>query len=96
MPTISRYSVNDIKEATERLVHQDQLTTSRYSINDIKEEAEQLVHQGRLSRQQCLYCLCDFLPCSQWECIEAELEDNGFLLRDHLVDLLSSEKWSDD
>jgi hypothetical protein len=71
-------------------------TTSRYSINDIKEEAEQLVHQGHLDRQQCLYTLCEFLPCGQWKCIEAELEDNGFLLRDHLVDLLSAEEWIED
>jgi hypothetical protein len=72
------------------------LTTSRYSIDDIKDEAEKLVHEGRLDRQQCLYTLCEFLPSGEWKCIETELEDNGFLLRDHLVDLLSSEEWAED
>ncbi len=72
------------------------LTVSRYSIDDIKEKAGQLVHKGRLSRQQCLYNLCQFLPCDEWKCVEAELEENGFLLRDHLIDLIDAEEWLED
>lgn len=69
------------------------LIIPRYSIHDIQEEAQELVYQGKLSRQQRLYNLCEFLPCNQWQCIEMELEENGFFLRDHVIDLLSSEEW---
>ncbi|MFM7580600.1 MAG: DUF4327 family protein, partial [Microcystaceae cyanobacterium] len=41
-------------------------TLPRYTLNDIKEEAKELVYQGRLSRQQCLYTLCGFLPSGSW------------------------------
>lgn len=69
------------------------LIIPRYSIHDIKEEAQELVYQGKLSRQQHLYSLYEFLPYNQWQCIEMELEEHGFLLRDHVIDLLSSEEW---
>lgn len=72
------------------------LTLTRYTLEDIKEEAQCLVSQGRLSRQQHLYSLCEFLPSGEWQCIEAELEKNDFLLRDRLIDLLDKEVWTAD
>ncbi|MFM7191985.1 MAG: DUF4327 family protein [Microcystaceae cyanobacterium] len=71
-------------------------TLPRYTLNDIKEEAKELVYQGRLSRQQCLYTLCGFLPSGSWADVEAELEKNDFLLRDHLIDLLHETTWDSD
>ncbi|MEB3309248.1 MAG: DUF4327 family protein [Snowella sp.] len=72
------------------------LIIPRYSIHDLKEEAKELVYQGKLSRQHHLYSLCEFLPCNQWKCVEIELEKHGFLLRDYVIDLLSSEEWEVD
>ena len=72
------------------------LKTARYSIEAIKEEARELVAQGRLDRQQRIYCLCQFLPWEEWQCIECELERHDFLLRDHIIDLLASEEWESD
>ncbi len=72
------------------------LQTARYSIDEIKAEARELVHQGRLSRQQPIYTLCAFLPSGQWHCVELELEENEYLLRDPIIDLLSSESWETD
>ena len=72
------------------------ITAIRYSIEDLREEAQQLVQQGRLSRQNRIYNLYGFLPRSQWEYIESELERNDFLLRDRLIDLLDNQVWRND
>jgi hypothetical protein len=71
-------------------------TQVHYSFDEIQEEVRQLVYQGRVSRQQLLYTVCEFLPCCEWRYIEGELEKNDFLLRDHIIDLLGKENWSDD
>jgi hypothetical protein len=72
------------------------LATKHYSLEDIKEEARQLVFQKRVSRQQCIYALCNYLPSGEWQCIERTLEENDFLLRDHIIDLLEPEEWDTD
>ena len=64
-----------------------------YSINGLKDQARKLVKQGLLSRQQPIYAMCDFIPAEQWRSIELELELNGYLLRDHIIDLIQPEKW---
>jgi hypothetical protein len=71
-------------------------TKIRYSIDQIKEEARQLVWQGRVGCQQRIYTLCEFLPSGEWCSIEEELERNDFLLRDHIIDLIGKEEWSED
>lgn len=64
-----------------------------YSINLIKEKARELVAKGLVSRRQPIYNLCNFIPAGEWYSIEIELEFNGYLLRDHIIDLIQPEVW---
>lgn len=73
-----------------------QTITRSYSMNLIKEETLHLVQSGQVSRQQRIYTLCQFFPNGEWRCIEKELEDNDFLLRDRVIDLLPKETWESD
>jgi hypothetical protein len=76
------------------------VTTSQisvnYSIDFIREEAYRLVRQGNLLRQQPIYTLCQYIPAREWPQVECELERHDFLLRDHIIDLLSHEEWQND
>ncbi|GAX38589.1 DUF4327 family protein [Nodularia sp. NIES-3585] len=71
-------------------------TAVRYDIGMIKEEASQLVKKGLLDRQQPIYSLCRYVPNRDWILFENELEKHEFLLRDRIIDLLSSETWEED
>jgi Domain of unknown function (DUF4327) len=71
-------------------------TTVRYNLEVLKEEARQLVEKGKVRRQDPIYALCKFIPGRDWVCVELELEENDFLLRDKIIDLLGSEEWNDD
>ncbi len=71
-------------------------TTVKYDIDVIKEEARQLVEKGLVDRQQPIYALCKYIPGRDWVCIELELEENDFLLRDPIIDLLGREDWRED
>lgn len=68
----------------------------QYSIDLIQEEARNLVQQKKLDRQQLIYTLCQYIPPREWPGVENELERYGYLLRDHLIDLLGSETWDED
>jgi Domain of unknown function (DUF4327) len=72
------------------------LSTLEYSIAIIKDEAEQLLHKGKIDRKQPIYTLCQFIPPREWPFVERELERNGYLLRDHIIDLLPREIWQED
>ncbi|MBE9228849.1 DUF4327 family protein [Phormidium sp. LEGE 05292] len=72
------------------------ITTIRYEINVIQEEARELVKKGIVSRNQPIYTLCQFIPPREWVYVERELEFNGYLLRDRIIDLLGREDWSED
>lgn len=72
------------------------ITSFKYSIDVIKDEARQLVKKGVVSRHKPIYTLCQFIPAREWICVECELEENEFLLRDRIVDLLGREDWEDD
>jgi uncharacterized protein YqgQ len=72
------------------------ITTVRYDINFIQEEARELVKKGIVSRHQPIYTLCQFIPAREWVYVEQELEFNGYLLRDRIIDLLGREDWSQD
>lgn len=72
------------------------LQTIQYSIDFIKDEARQLVQKGALGRKQPIYTMCQFIPAREWEFVELELEKNGYLLRDHIIDLLQPERWDTD
>jgi uncharacterized protein YqgQ len=71
-------------------------TTISYTIEVIQEEARQLVKKGILSRQQPIYTLCQYIPAREWMNVEFELEQNEYLLRDRICDLLGREDWNDD
>ncbi|NEP59991.1 MAG: DUF4327 family protein [Symploca sp. SIO2G7] len=68
----------------------------RYSINVLQEEARQLVEKGIVSRQQPIYALCKYIPARDWVCVEFELEEGDFLLRDRIADLVGFEEWEND
>lgn len=72
------------------------LPSFRYSLNLIQDEARQLVQKGVVSRQQPIYTLCQFIPPREWVCIESELEECDFLLRDRIGDLIGREEWDND
>lgn len=71
-------------------------TKINYSIDMIKNEARELVNQGVLGRQQPIYTICQFVPAREWSYIELELELNGYLLRDPIIDLIQPETWESD
>lgn len=71
-------------------------TTVQYSLDIIRDEALELVHKGVLSRQQPIYTLCQYIPVREWACVEGELEECDFLLRDRIGDLIGREKWDND
>lgn len=68
----------------------------QYSMGLIKDEARQLVQKGVISRTQPIYVLCQYIPAREWACVECVLEDNDFLLRDRIADLLGREDWEND
>jgi hypothetical protein len=70
--------------------------TLRYSLEVVKEEAKALVAAGVVDRKQPIYALCRFIPPSEWECVELELEESDYLLRDQIADLIGREDWSND
>jgi len=72
------------------------VTSIRYSLDAIQDETRQLVEQGKIGRQQPIYNLCQYIPVSQWQEVERELELNEYLLRDRIIDLLAREKWQND
>ncbi len=71
-------------------------TTVKYDIDVIKEEARQLIKKGLIDRQQPIYSLCKYIPGRDWVCVELELEENDYLLRDRIIDLLGREDWHED
>lgn len=71
-------------------------TTVQYSLDVIRDEARQLVSKGVISRQQPIYTLCQYIPARDWVCVEEELEDCDYLLRDRIGDLIGCEKWDND
>jgi len=68
----------------------------QYSLDVIRDEARQLVCRGVLQRSQPLYTLCQHFPACEWGYIERELEQNDFLLKDPILDLLGREDWCED
>ena len=66
------------------------------SFQFIQDEVRALVEKGTLSRHQPIYSLCQYIPAREWVCVESELENNDYLLRDRIGDLLSTEIWEND
>ena len=57
----------------------------RYTIDTIRDEARQLVEKGCVSRHQPIYILCQYIPAREWVCVECELEQCEYLLRDEIA-----------
>jgi len=72
------------------------IASVRYSLDVIKEDVSYLVNRGVISRQQRIYILLEHFPARDWNIVESELEENGYLLRDRIGDLLPCEKWTND
>jgi len=68
----------------------------QYSMDLLQDEARELVHKGVISRNQPIYVLCQYIPAREWAFVECVLENNDFLLRDRIADLLGREEWSND
>lgn len=66
------------------------------SLDVIKQEACYLVKKGVISRYQPIYKLCEYIPAREWICFQIQLEENDFLLRDRIGDLLGREEWDND
>ncbi|MEB3214311.1 MAG: DUF4327 family protein [Leptolyngbyaceae bacterium] len=67
-----------------------------YTVDLLRDEARELVQQGVIDRQQPIYKLCRYLPSREWECVELDLEENEYLLRDRICDLFGCEDWDND
>jgi hypothetical protein len=62
----------------------------------IQDEVRHLVQEGIICRCDPIYKLCNCFPAREWPAVEQELQKRDFLLRDHVIDLLGPETWSDD
>jgi uncharacterized circularly permuted ATP-grasp superfamily protein len=72
------------------------LQSLKYSLDIIREEARRLVRSQAVSRKQPIYNLCRYIPAREWAAVEWELEQNNFLFRDCIGDLMGREDWEDD
>ena len=73
-----------------------QLRPKVYTLNMLRDEARALVEKRIVDRQQPIHALCRFVPADGWKCIEIALEEDNFLMRDHIIDLLAQETWEED
>ena len=67
-----------------------------YSVGLIQDEARQLVEKGVIGAQQPIYVLCKYIPAREWGFVECVLEENDYLLRDRIGDLIGREDWNND
>lgn len=72
------------------------LTERRYSISTIQEDVKALVEKGSLAKRHQIYSLARHYSNSEWKSIEKVLENNDYLLRDPVCDLIGQESWTND
>lgn len=72
------------------------LPSKIYNLDMLRDEARELVQQGLVERRQPIYTLCRFIRNREWECVEIDLEQQEYLLRDRIGDLLNQERWDSD
>jgi hypothetical protein len=68
----------------------------QYSVGLIQDEARQLVQKGVIGPQQPIYVLCKYIPAREWAFVECVLEENDYLLRDRIGDLIGRQDWDND
>jgi len=73
-----------------------QLRPKVYTLDMLRDEARALVDKHIVDRQQPIYALCRFVSKNGWKCIKSELEEDEFLMRDRIIDLLAKETWKED
>ncbi|MGB3668495.1 MAG: DUF4327 family protein [Phormidesmis sp.] len=73
-----------------------QLRLRVYTLNMLRDTARALVDKHVVDRQQLIHVLCRFVSKSGWKRIEVELEEDEFLMRDRIIDLLAKETWEED
>lgn len=71
-------------------------TLRLYSIDDLQNEVRSLVDRGLIGRQHYIYELIKHFSDQEWPNVERVLEDNDYLLRDRVIDLLGKEAWLSD
>lgn len=73
-----------------------EFTPLSFKLSTITDEVRQLVDKGTLKHSQHLYALCQYFSPREWIAIETELERNGLLMRDRIVDLIDNQQWTSD
>ena len=74
------------------------LANSKYSYNFdvIVDEVRALLDNGNVTALQPLYTLANYIPEREWLAVEMELEENGYLLRDRISEILATQQWDND
>lgn len=68
----------------------------RYCITDFQDEVRALVARGLVDRQQRIYELKKYFGDYQWQDVERLLDTYDYVLRGHVIDLISKESWLND
>ncbi len=71
-------------------------TYRQYSICSVKDEVRALVERGSVNRNAQIYSLARFFGDRGWNVVEELLEENEYLLRDNVCDLIGHESWMND
>lgn len=71
-------------------------TCRQHSIQSVKDEVRALVDRGSVGRNAQLYSLARYFGEQDWHLVEELLEENEYLLRDHVCDLIGHESWMND
>lgn len=64
------------------------MKATKHNLTEIQDKALQLVKKGTISREQRIYALWEYVSAREWVYIQRELENNNFLLRDCIGDLI--------
>jgi Domain of unknown function (DUF4327) len=72
------------------------IAIERYCITDLRDEVRGLIARGLLERQHRIYELKRFFTARQWLQVEHLLDDQDYLLRGHIIDLVGKESWEND
>lgn len=64
------------------------MKATKHTLTEIQDKTLQLVKKGTISREQRIYALWEYVSAREWVYIERELENNNFLLRDCIGDLI--------
>lgn len=72
------------------------MSQTRYTLTMLQDEVYQLIQQKLINRRQPISVLAKYFPARDWQWMERELEQNDFLLRDPIGELISHEEWQTD